>query len=341
MTSEEALGYFRSAVANERLAQGYILAGPLLQSGAPLARRIIQLLYCSETPKGCGRCTACRHVEERVHPDLLWLEPQKRSRAISIEQIRQLDARFSMTSYSGGWKSAVLVSAERMTDEAANAFLKTLEEPAGRSLFLLVTESPGAFLPTIVSRCQTVSIQDPEGAGEEVDDKWVTALLDILGRPEMTESGTAWPVLSGFAAADLVQGLLTLIKKASEKEAADAAGEDVDDETLDARASAIYRGHRTRIMKALLEWHQDVLLAVSGADDALLHNAQRGAEIRRAAQGTSYARALHNVKAVETMHQQMERNLPEGIALGSGFVRMMSADDGGKAAHAQNRRSTG
>lgn len=105
----------------------------------------------------CDACPACKQCLAGVHPDVHILEPDGRS--IKIEAMRALLEALGMNSYEGGRKIAVIRGAESMTDAAQNALLKTLEEPVGATLFILVTETPDALLPTILSRCLRVRFQ--------------------------------------------------------------------------------------------------------------------------------------------------------------------------------------
>ena len=161
MKVDEALACLDGARQAGRLAQGYVVEGPLRGEGMELAVRLLSLLFCemSETAGApCGSCRGCRQVTEHTHPDILWLEPQKKSRQISVEQIRDLQSRMYQTSYGGGWKAGVIVGADRLNIPAGNAFLKVLEEPPGQCLFLLLSEAPQFLLPTILSRCQRLSV---------------------------------------------------------------------------------------------------------------------------------------------------------------------------------------
>ena len=81
------------------------------------------------------------------------IEPEKKSRVIAVDAVRALNHRIQTSSFAGGWKVAVIKYADRLNDQAANAFLKTLEEPPARTLLLLLTDAPQSLLPTVVSRC--------------------------------------------------------------------------------------------------------------------------------------------------------------------------------------------
>ena len=117
---------------------------------------------CTAAP--CGTCVACRRVALRQHPDLSWLSPQENSRQIRIEQVRDLSAELALTSHAGGYKVGIISPADALNRFAANALLKTLEEPAARTLLVLVATQPSRLPPTILSRCQRLRVRAPARA---------------------------------------------------------------------------------------------------------------------------------------------------------------------------------
>ncbi|HEY1873929.1 MAG TPA: DNA polymerase III subunit delta' [Steroidobacteraceae bacterium] len=139
----------------------------------------------------CGSCAACRRVAAFTHPDVLWLRPLEDSRQIRIEQVRELSAELALTSHGGGYKVGVIAPADALNRFAANALLKTLEEPPSRTLLILVASEPSRLPPTVLSRCQRLRIRAPARA-ESVT--WLTAVrgkanwdaaLDTLGEAPM------------------------------------------------------------------------------------------------------------------------------------------------------------
>lgn len=145
-----------------RLAQAYCFAGPPGVGKRATAWAVAQAVNCLAPVDGqpgaglrdaCGTCNACRKIAGRLHPDVMEMRPEGKT-VITIDQIRELTAWAALRPYEGRTKVCILDPAELMQEPAANAFLKTLEEPSGSSLFILVTTAPTALLPTIRSRCQ-------------------------------------------------------------------------------------------------------------------------------------------------------------------------------------------
>ena len=130
--------------------------------GEWLALWAAQLVLCTQpTQAPCGQCPACRHVARRQHPDLALLGPLEEATQIRIEQVRELSADLALTAHQGGYKVGILSPADSLNRFAANALLKTLEEPPPRTLLVLVATQPSRLPATLLSRCQRVRVQAP------------------------------------------------------------------------------------------------------------------------------------------------------------------------------------
>ena len=157
MQVSEAFSLIVRAIDSGKPAHGYLLCGDLRGQCDVLTDRILKKLFPDEISQ----------VEKRSHPDVAWLEAEGKSRTIHVKSMREkIVAPMSVTAFSGGWKVGVIIGADRMETEAANAFLKTLEEPPPKTLFILQTDSPDAILPTIISRSQRVDLPLSEGVLE-------------------------------------------------------------------------------------------------------------------------------------------------------------------------------
>jgi DNA polymerase-3 subunit delta' len=133
--------------------------------GEWLALWAAQLVLCTQGPAApCGECLACRRVAARAHPDLLMVVPEESGRQLRIEQVRELGGELALTSHAGGYKVAILSPADALNRFAANALLKTLEEPQPRTLLVLVVTQPSRLPPTVLSRCQRLKVPAPTRA---------------------------------------------------------------------------------------------------------------------------------------------------------------------------------
>lgn len=154
---------FVSLLEQERLAHALLIAGPEGLGGLALARAMGQFLLCKAPigPLACGRCKDCLLLESETHPDLLCVQPEGTSSAIKVDQIRQVTEFMSKTAQQGGRKVIFLAPAEAMNLNAANALLKSLEEPTAQTFLLLVSPEPSRLLATIRSRCAKLTLTAP------------------------------------------------------------------------------------------------------------------------------------------------------------------------------------
>jgi DNA polymerase-3 subunit delta' len=173
---DDVVAAFTRAVQRGRLAHAYLFAGPAGVGKRLFARELAKALLCESTNNGrleaCDHCPACRLVDAQSHPDLFTAARPPDSPNFPIEVMRELCRGFSLKSARGKGKVAILDDADDLDDPitgnaAANCFLKTLEEPPPRSVFVLVGSSLDRQLPTIQSRCQTVRFRPL--AAETVD----------------------------------------------------------------------------------------------------------------------------------------------------------------------------
>ena len=154
MDVAEAYSLISRAIDSGHAAHGYLIVGDVRGNGSELVRRILLKLFPDATAQ----------VESGSHPDVATLEPEGKARIISVESMRErIVAPMSTTAFSGGWKVGVISGADRLRAEAANAFLKSLEEPTPQTLYLMVTDQPDGILPTIVSRSQRIDLPLPAG----------------------------------------------------------------------------------------------------------------------------------------------------------------------------------
>ncbi|HWR61238.1 MAG TPA: DNA polymerase III subunit delta' [Clostridia bacterium] len=144
----------RNAVKNNMISNGYIFSGPKGCGKKLMAFIFSMAVNCTgEAPeKPCGSCSSCIRLKSGNHPNVEFVRPTGMS--IKIRQIRQIVADTAKKPFESGYKAVIIENAEKMTQDAQDAFLKTLEEPPGNTVFLLLAENHNLLLPTIVSRCQ-------------------------------------------------------------------------------------------------------------------------------------------------------------------------------------------
>ena len=156
---DRVIGWLKVAIKRKRLATAYLFTGLEGVGKTTVALTFAKVLNClaPEDEDACERCQNCRKINANVHPDILLIQPK--GKGIKIEQVRQLQEVLSFKPMSAKKRVVVIDKVETMAPPAANAFLKTLEEPPLNTLFILIAQDKYQLLPTIVSRCQIVPFQ--------------------------------------------------------------------------------------------------------------------------------------------------------------------------------------
>jgi DNA polymerase-3 subunit delta' len=206
-TAEER-AHLKAAWSADHLPHALLIQEAPGSGGEWLAFWAAQLVLCTQGAAApCQVCTACRRVAARAHPDLLVVAPEESGRQIRIDEVRELGAELALTSHAGGYKVGILTPADALNRFAANALLKTLEEPQPRTLLVLVVTQPSRLPATILSRCQRLKIRAPSRAealawlDEAGGNKPWAGALDALGEAPLRLLGSE-PEEVAAAAAD-------------------------------------------------------------------------------------------------------------------------------------------
>ncbi|WP_342348298.1 DNA polymerase III subunit delta' [uncultured Nitrospira sp.] len=161
---QQPIKWLQTAVSTNHLGHAYLFHGEPTIGKRLTAIALAQYLHCevpqvAPTPDACGLCRSCHQIAQATHPDFLLVQPedtQKQNPKITIDQIRDIEHLVIYRPLLGSHKICLIDQADSMTTEAANALLKTLEDPPDHCLFLLITSRPEHLLPTIRSRCITL-----------------------------------------------------------------------------------------------------------------------------------------------------------------------------------------
>ncbi|MFH1563727.1 MAG: DNA polymerase III subunit delta' [Nitrospirota bacterium] len=170
---ESAINILKKTIKQNRLGSSYLFSGPDGVGKTKTAKELAKVCNCQNVQQedSCGVCSSCYKIEQDIHPDVKVIKPA--SIHFLISQIQNLQKEVYTTPFEGKKKVYILDEIDKMTKEAANAFLKTLEEPTSNTMFILITSGLETLLPTITSRCRPVRFNlIPEGIQTQIFSKW-------------------------------------------------------------------------------------------------------------------------------------------------------------------------
>ena len=266
MKEEDAFEIVRHSFDNGRMPHAYIESGSPRGNGLKLAEKIAAFLLCKSGESPCMKCEDCDNAIHHKHADTLWLEPEMKSRVISVDIVRDVLLHWEETgSYAGGWKICVISFADRLNENAANALLKTLEEPSEKTLFLLVTDKPEALLTTVRSRCQRLDLNEGRIPPAE---PWRGRVGEIMAKHSNASA------LRIYATAGRLVDLFEEIKEEAEKMSAQerrSSDFEEDEVFVNAWISARSKEMRQAVFEAIKDWYRDlvVLCACHGTEDGI------------------------------------------------------------------------
>jgi DNA polymerase-3 subunit delta' len=174
--------FLKKKSESNELSHAYLFTGADGIGKKTFAKEFIKFVNCADKKIApCQKCFSCQAIERGSFPDLMLVNPED-GREIPILKIRDVQNFLSYKSYYGSFKSVVVDGAEKMNQEAQSCFLKTLEEPKGKTLLILISSKPDIFLPTIISRCQTMKFFKPKDLPQnsERTEKEKIILKDLL-----------------------------------------------------------------------------------------------------------------------------------------------------------------
>ncbi|WHZ20952.1 MAG: DNA polymerase III delta prime subunit [Nitrospira sp.] len=313
----------KSAIAQNRLAHAYLFHGDDRIGKRLLALRVAQALLCESLPidhepDACGTCRACRQVEARTHPDFLVIEPDREQAnpQIKIELIRDIEQQMIYRPLIGDRKICLIDDADRMTIGAANALLKTLEEPPDHSLFLLVSSRPYALPATIRSRCQALRLAAPAQTQVEAA---------VILKREL-------PPADARFLATLSDGQLGLALECDLEQARNNQKEFFllfsskglqSFSTVLATAEALAKADRApEAFDWLLRWLRDLLLLAVGAGSDHVLNVEQRKDMQVLAEHIDIDELLDLIGSLETLERQAHRNVNLQMALETTLLRL-------------------
>ena len=332
----QGIDLLQRSLEKGRLAHGYLLSGGSMPALEQIARSLAQTLSCQHPARRgelaaaidcCGECSPCRRIEGGNFPDALWLRPESKSRIISVDQIRGLIQTMNLKPVEGGYKVGIIVAADRLRVEAANAFLKTLEEPPPRSILILLSSEQSRLLETIISRCLRLNFGG-ETPADPADIDW---LRSFAGRLAVDSAGLLekYQIVSSLAGRleTLRSGIEEKLEAGSPLEKYDDVDPDLREkweEELKAAIEAEYRGRRAELLGLVQQWFRDVWLLSQGMQSAELALPALAAESAAIARKLTPTQARNNLLSLDGLQRLLHTNVQEALALEVGFLRLQT-----------------
>jgi len=313
-----ALEYLRRAHQQNRLAHAYLI------SGAPGSGKRLLAAELAHLVNG----TKPADVFAAGARETFVAEPESKSRRIVIEQIRELEHTLQMRASGGRRKVAIIAEADRLQPQAANAFLKTLEEPPKDSLLLLLSAIPEVLPDTIVSRCLALPLTPGENEGISAEQAELVDLLRGASRVQPPSIKHAYGLAQGF------QRLLGAIRDQIKTEHAEALKREqaryqssTDGSWLDARedyykalSESLYIQRRSMLLETLFEWWSDILRANNGLPMRDLPKTKK--ETAELSRHFTRAQILRRIRRLEDLRDHLARNIQEALAIEVAFLEI-------------------
>ncbi len=337
-----AVRLLQNVIRRNRVPNGLLFWGPSGVGKRLAALEFAKSLNCgAQSGDACGACLSCRKIADGNHPDVKVIVPAGRARIISVEAVNFMNDLSMYRPFEGAWRVFILLDADRMGIPAQNHFLKTLEEPPSKTLFILITEYPRLLLPTIRSRCQQIRFgalrpatvvellrrtHDLPAATAQaiaavaqgqmsraidlVETEKRTVVLNVTERLRAGEDPLT--VSEEFvnhlrSEADAIKSALKAELEEEEDEAVELSGEDAADQKKEqlALAEAKVRQAIMEYLYLLKTWYRDLLVYRETGQTEAVMNRDETAKMSPAASDDMDAK----LQAVEKAWVYIERNL--------------------------------
>jgi DNA polymerase-3 subunit delta' len=315
---ERAVALLQRSLEAGSVGHAYLIVGPPHVGKMTLALDLARALNCEAAERPCGQCHSCQKIASGNHPDvqIIGLSQNENSEAklISIEQIRDVQHSASLPPFEGECKVFIIESAELLSIEAANCFLKTLEEPVARVVFLLLTTSDALLPQTVVSRCQKLELAPL--AADQVEE----ALHGRFGAEQgkarllarLSHGCLGWAIA---AASDerLLQQRVEKLGQMLQVVRADSEGRFA----YAAQLASLFSQSRATVQEVLdlwLDWWRDLLLVKVGCQD-MVTNVDRMNTLGQMAEGYTLQQIRYYVRSIQAAGEQLRQNANARLAL--------------------------
>jgi DNA polymerase-3 subunit delta' len=308
---KEVVERLKNTIRSGRIANAYIFCGPADVGKEFVAINFAKALNClSNGEDSCDKCISCRKIDDGNHADVMVIRPE--GTRLKIGQMRSLQRRGAYRAMEGNYKVYIITEAEKMTPEAANSLLKTLEEPPGIMVLILLTSVYSALLPTIRSRCQSLKFS------------LVSQIVlrdELMKRFGLPESKAKWVALRS-------QGKIGRALKLAKEDEGKGREREGEQSLIRSLVPTLNAGSLLHVFRKaeslsnaqdsldlLLSWYRDLLLVKQGCShDLLIHSVEKG-DLEKIARSCSDVQIEKFIRTTLRTQNLIQRNVNPTLAL--------------------------
>ena len=306
--------HLKATLVSGKVSQAYLITGECMQGKEYIARIFANALVCDNPVDGydpCQKCRSCIQAISRNHPDIITVTHDKPN-TVSVDDVReQIVSDAQIKPYQSKWKIYIMNEAEKMTPQAQNALLKTLEEPPGYVVIMLLTTSKAAMLPTVISRCVQLDMRP-------VEDKLVRKyLMNEVKIPDYQAD-----ICVAFARGNIGKARSLAMSEDFEEIKNEAIrvlkfirNMDTSDMIKTLKKLEDYKLNVDDFLDIMMIWYRDVLLYKATMDADAVVFKDEGSNIRKEASVSSYEGIETILKAVEKTKQRIKANVNFELAM--------------------------
>lgn len=313
--NSQAITQLQKLLAEGTMPHALLFVGPEGIGKFLMATIIAAALFCEGQQKPCGKCQSCLHLSAKNHPDLFMVEPD--GQTIKIEQVRTLQSNIALAPYMANKRVVIIDKADSMTVQSANSLLKTLEEPTGDVVFILIAASRQKLLDTILSRCRIVDFKpiSSEVLAQALEKREIEPVqARVIARLAEGSFGKALRLLEedGLAIRNRAVAVLQQLT-------------DSDMEFVWRESSALSEIDRTKLFEVLLDLNllfRDILVMHSDENSNLIYNIDIVAELRLQMPNWSIRRLMLAMREIVNTEQMLKANVNAKLAMEQLFIKL-------------------
>ncbi len=318
---KEAVEILQDEIKDDRISHAYLFSAKEGSGKSKLAFEFAKASFCEESETdSCGSCINCRKMDHQNHPDFKVISVLEGKSAISIDQIRELKKEIAYKPYDSDHKIYVMEAAEKMTKEAANSLLKTLEEPPSFATIILLVEDSGKLLPTIVSRCQQIKLRNVSKAKIKellLAEGLEAERAEIISSTAAGSPGKALKIIKIDNYFEQRQQIYDFLKDINTKNTMEIF-------QITEKLSSLLKADFP-CFDLLSDWYRDIMM-IKQDYLAAVTNKDYFEELKELAAELSLQNVIRNLELIAQSEEYIERNIREELSLEVLFFKLRQPD---------------